>query len=238
VIARQLELLGYTAHFAADGAQALACLHEEHRYGLLITDLHMPVMDGYTLAQTIRRREAQRHEPRRLPIVALTANAMPGEDARARAAGIDEYLTKPLRLEALRAALARWLPAAEVDEASEAALDPSVLADVVGNDPAAIRATLEHYRTAAQPQCALLRAAGAQADWAQVAALAHRLKSSSRAVGAGRLGTLFEALEAAARAADAGAASALLARVEVERAAVEAAVAASLHTGAGEPRAA
>jgi DNA-binding response OmpR family regulator len=67
----------------------------------------MPEMDGYTLAETIRREEAQR---RRMPILALTANALRGEANRARSAGMDEYLTKPVQLHLLRAALEKWLP--------------------------------------------------------------------------------------------------------------------------------
>lgn len=77
----------------------------EGNYALL-TDLDMPEMDGYTLATTIRRGEAGRL---RLPILALTANALRGEANRARAAGMDEYLTKPVLLRLIREALERCL---------------------------------------------------------------------------------------------------------------------------------
>ena len=82
------------------------------KYALLLTDLHMPEMDGYALAEAIRREEASRGTARekRMPILALTANALRSEATRAEAAGMDEYLTKPLRLTLLKAALSRWLP--------------------------------------------------------------------------------------------------------------------------------
>ncbi|HXE36959.1 MAG TPA: ATP-binding protein, partial [Azonexus sp.] len=108
VILHQLALLGYAAEIAATGSEALRLWHEGN-YALLLTDLHMPEMDGYTLAATIRREEAG---ARRMPIVALTANALRGEANRARAAGMDEYLTKPVQLGQLGSALEKWLPGA------------------------------------------------------------------------------------------------------------------------------
>ena len=71
----------------------------------------MPEMDGYELARQIRAQEALSGRPR-MPIVALTANALKGESQHALAAGMDDYLTKPTSLELLRAALQRWMPAA------------------------------------------------------------------------------------------------------------------------------
>jgi PAS domain S-box-containing protein len=105
VIVRQLTLLGFECDVASDGEEALK-LWREGRHALLLTDLHMPRMDGYTLAQTIRREEAA---CMRIPILALTANALRGEAGRALAAGIDEYLTKPVQLQLLKDALERWL---------------------------------------------------------------------------------------------------------------------------------
>jgi CheY-like chemotaxis protein/HPt (histidine-containing phosphotransfer) domain-containing protein len=105
VILRQLDLLGHAAEVASDGVEALA-MWRRGRYAMLITDLHMPEMDGYALTAAIRREESPMQ---RLPIVALTANALRGEESRAKAAGMDEYLTKPIRLKDLKRALTHWL---------------------------------------------------------------------------------------------------------------------------------
>ena len=107
VIVQQLALLGYAADVAADGREALErWLSGDH--ALLLTDLHMPAMDGYELAMAIRDHEAGQ---RRMPIVALTANALKGEAKRCRAVGMDDYLSKPAQLVDLKAMLEKWLPA-------------------------------------------------------------------------------------------------------------------------------
>ena len=105
VIRRQLALLGFEAEIAADGRVALE-RWREGRHALLFTDVHMPEMDGYDLAAAIRREEGA--GPRSV-IIALTANAMKGEDTRCREAGMDDYLSKPLQLDRLRAMLDKWL---------------------------------------------------------------------------------------------------------------------------------
>ena len=110
VCQRQLAMLGYACELAENGAQALQ-MWRNGRYALLISDMNMPEMDGYELARQIRAQEALSGRPR-MPIVALTANALKGESQHALAAGMDDYLTKPTSLELLRAALQRWMPAA------------------------------------------------------------------------------------------------------------------------------
>jgi signal transduction histidine kinase/CheY-like chemotaxis protein/HPt (histidine-containing phosphotransfer) domain-containing protein len=199
VIHHQLGLLGHACEIVENGARAL----EHWRRGgfaLLITDLHMPSMDGFTLAASIRREEAGR----RLPIVALTANALLGEAERARAAGIDEYLTKPMQLRPLGAAIDKWLGASplssvptEPSSGSAAVFDPDTLPRMVGGDMEVVRSVLSNYVASA---CALgdeMRRAAASNDKAAVVAVAHQLKASSRSVGALALGDECEALEAA-----------------------------------------
>ncbi|MBI2406827.1 MAG: response regulator [Gemmatimonadetes bacterium] len=107
VIVRQLHLLGYAIHVVADGADALD-RWRAGAYAMLLSDLNMPTMDGYALAAAIRSEEAP---GTRLPIIALTANALSSEAERARDAGMDGYVTKPVPLATLRALLAEWIDA-------------------------------------------------------------------------------------------------------------------------------
>ncbi|MBK1731758.1 PAS domain S-box protein [Thiococcus pfennigii] len=209
VIRQQLALLGYAAEIADDGAEALA-RWRTGAYALLLTDLHMPELDGYELTQTIRREETDR----RRPIVALTANALRGEPYRARATGMDDYLTKPVQLPRLREVLQRWLPAAGAsprqDEAAPGIpphsatatgrwLDLSVLAGLVGDDPEIIQELLRECLTGTRHGFEALHAAVTTADPAAIGATAHRLKSSLRAAGARSLGDLCAALERSAK---------------------------------------
>jgi PAS domain S-box-containing protein len=210
VILQQLALLGQRAEVADNGAEALR-MWREGDYALLLTDLHMPEMDGYALAKIIRREEGGR---RRMPILALTANASQSEVHQAIAAGMDEYLTKPIRLQTLQAALSKWLPPTQEPslpaplseppkgETTVAAVDVTVLQGLVGDDPDTVREFLADYLAAAQRLGAELGAAAAAGDCEQVQAIAHKLKSSSRTVGAGTLADLCASLEKAGQARD------------------------------------
>jgi CheY-like chemotaxis protein/HPt (histidine-containing phosphotransfer) domain-containing protein len=208
VILRQIEMLGHAAEVANHGAEALR-LWRSGGFALLLTDLHMPEMDGYSLAEAIRLEEAVRGlgAGARMPILALTANALRDESLRARAVGIDDYLTKPIQLRTLKAALAKWLrrdgddsilTGLDEDLAGARpppALDVSVLEELVGRDPAVVQEFLLSYRAAAQQASTELLAAGAAHDARHVGAIAHKLKSSSRSVGAMALGDLCAELE-------------------------------------------
>jgi PAS domain S-box-containing protein len=209
VILRQIEMLGFAAELADDGVEALR-LWRAGQYALLLTDLHMPNMDGYALAAAIRREEAQRGLalPKRIPIVALTANALRGEATRAEAVGMDEYLTKPLQMKLLKAALRRWLTQDAADSAPDEqpdppraaqALDAGVLKGLVGEDPEIVREFLADYRTSARRLATELHTARAANDMRQIGIIAHKLKSSSRSVGAIALGDVCAELENACR---------------------------------------
>ena len=210
VILRQLGLLGHVAEIAGDGREALA-LWRANRYALLLTDLHMPEMDGYELVETIRREEAP---GTRLPIVALTANAVQGEAARAKAVGMDGYLTKPLQLARLQAVLdshfpaqaapaqAEPAPAAAPEPVHEHAVDIDVLKGIVGDDPDIVRELLSDYQQSVGRLAAELRAHCDAGRGREAGAIAHKLKSSSRSVGALTLGDLCAELENAGKAGD------------------------------------
>jgi len=119
VIRQQLSLLGYAADIAKDGREALK-RWESGNYALLLTDLHMPEIDGYQLTAAIRVKEGE-HGAARKPIIAITANALKGEAEHCRAVGMDDYLSKPVQLSHLKAVLQKWLPSPASTELLELA---------------------------------------------------------------------------------------------------------------------
>ncbi|MBW8808382.1 MAG: transporter substrate-binding domain-containing protein, partial [Lysobacter sp.] len=118
LIRRQLAQLGYGCDLCDDGNAALAALCGQ-RYDLVLTDCQMPLVDGYTLTREIRERERRNGEPR-LPIIAITASALPEQVDQCIAAGMDAYLIKPVHLPELRETLQHWLPAEAGDGPNEA----------------------------------------------------------------------------------------------------------------------
>ena len=112
VISNQLDSLGYQHEIADDGKAAFT-LWRNKEYALVITDLHMPEMDGYELAKAIRGEESA---DSRIPILAYTANATKGERERVLEIGMDDYMTKPIQLPALNAKLSEWLEKAAATE--------------------------------------------------------------------------------------------------------------------------
>jgi CheY-like chemotaxis protein len=186
-------------------------------------------MDGYELTAAIR---AEGRGKRRVPIAALTATALKGESERCRAADMDMYLTKPLQLADLRAALDELLlpaprpvespGAVPLDGLAAAAVDLRVLENLVGNDPAVIFDLLQGFQDNAGRTVALLKAACGVGDLAATIEQAHRLKSSSRAVGALVLGELCEEIESAGKAGAADTLAQLLPIFERESEAVNA----------------
>ena len=106
VVVRVLERCGCDADVVSDGKQALEAL-AERSYDAVLMDCEMPVLDGYQTTIELRRRE---DGARHTPVIAMTAHAMEGAAEECRQAGMDDYLSKPLRREQLETALARWIP--------------------------------------------------------------------------------------------------------------------------------
>ncbi|HEY7886165.1 MAG TPA: PAS domain S-box protein, partial [Cellvibrionaceae bacterium] len=208
VIRRQLGLLGYAADIVNNGEEALT-YWEKGEYALIITDLHMPVMDGYALVKTIREREAALPATAAIPVIALTANAQKSEADRCQQLGTNDYLTKPVSLSVLKATLAHWAlpplfqrstpPLASVAAIVSEHLDVTVLAELVGGDSLTLREFLTDFKGDAERLGAAIGEALTAQDHHQLALLAHTLKSSSRAVGAITLADLCEQLELMAR---------------------------------------
>ncbi len=104
VLAAMLEKLGYLSDVAANGREAVGML-ETIAYQAVLMDCWMPVLDGYQATREIRLRETG---PERIPIIALTGSALPDERDRAKQAGMDDFVTKPITLETMRKVLAHW----------------------------------------------------------------------------------------------------------------------------------
>ena len=199
VLTGQFEILGIAVDTAADGIEALT-KWRQGSYALLLTDIHMPDMDGFELTRQIRAEEQSGNERTRMPIVALTANALKGEADRCLAAGMDGYLTKPLTLDRLRETVAHWMGAAPTGGPP---IDRGVLSQMFGANPAMIDRVLSRFREAGG---ALIdEIAAAADDPGRLMQLAHKLKGAARAAGAIRLGDLAAALEQSGQARDAAA---------------------------------
>jgi CheY-like chemotaxis protein/HPt (histidine-containing phosphotransfer) domain-containing protein len=217
VMQEQLRILGYAAEAAADGATALT-MWRTGRYGLMLTDCHMPHMDGFALTDAIRQAEdPQEH----MPIVAVTANAMDGELQHCLERGMDDYLTKPLRLSELGAMLAKWLPRNSAPHAPPPQWDSQALSRMVGDDPTMHRRLLDRFVTTTSAQMGELEVLRAAHDLKGLAAVGHRLKSSSHTVGAMQLGALCQDLETLARQGKAEEALALVPAIQRAFAGVE-----------------
>ncbi len=202
VLVRQLGLLGLEADTAEDGLDALG-FWQPGRYAAVLADMHMPRMDGYGLANEIRRRERAAGAPR-TPIVAVTANAMRGEEERCLAAGMDAYIPKPVSLKRLRETLLRWVEVGQREPATAPAakngIDREKLREWVGDDPAAIDALLRRFVESARESASDIDASLEQRDLPTAAAAAHKLKGAAATVGATALAEIAARIETAAKA--------------------------------------
>ncbi len=225
-----LRKLGATASVAADGRQVLSMASREP-FDVILMDCQMPELDGYETTHHVRLEEADGAYGRRVPhfIIALTANAMVGDRERCLASGMDDFLTKPMELGALEAALRRGLafrqtalgpaparaeshgvaapshPAAVADPGTGAipALDEATLRALeVPDDPAALGELLGLFQADWAARSPGLAAAAAARDAKGLAALAHALKGSAGNLGARRLAALLARIEAAAKGPD------------------------------------
>jgi PAS domain S-box-containing protein len=225
VTLRQLALLGYTADIANNGQEALQRLGSGD-YALLLTDLHMPKMDGYQLAAAVRSREAG---GKRIPIIVLTANAIKGEAEKCLAVGMDDYISKPARLADMKAMLDKWLPLTPGSDPSDVTperqdgmevMDVNVLKALVGDDPKVVRELLKNFHKVAAKIAEELISAHRGGQSEQAALSAHKLKSSARSVGALRLGQLCADIELAGKSGASPALAELVSQFETEMAAV------------------
>jgi CheY-like chemotaxis protein/HPt (histidine-containing phosphotransfer) domain-containing protein len=206
-----LEKLGYRGDVVPNCVEALAAL-ERRRYDVVLMDVQMPELDGLETTRRIHERWASE----RPHIIAVTAGAMSEERERCLAAGMDDYLSKPIRIEELSAALAVLRPASR-GQAPPPALDASVLAQ--------LRMTLGHAATAEIVETflaegpelfAALHLAVEHGDSDGLRRAAHTLKSNAATFGAAGLEELCRELEAIGEAGAVGDAKDVLARADAE----------------------
>jgi signal transduction histidine kinase/CheY-like chemotaxis protein len=223
MLKRQLKILGLEADTASSGSEALAKWRREG-HNLVITDLQMPEMDGYTFVRTIRSEQDRGIKP---TVVAFTANTHSEALDRCMDAGMDDYLTKPAELVALRTKLKQWLgsdaglataPGAARPTAPGASpIDRARIQELAGGAEG-IAEVLAELEAGVRADIAALQVALEQSDYDALRGAAHRIKGSALTIGAERLATLAGGVVDVPGGVDAGqltaTAQALLAELE------------------------
>ncbi len=207
-----LEHLGYEADLAGNGREVLEAV-ERRLYDVILMDIQMPEMDGLEVTRQIRRL-AGRRQPK---ILALTAHAMAGDRERCLAAGMDGYLSKPVQIAELQAALVAASPEVHPDPLDRTSLELLLsLRDgqgLVGN-------LIQTFLVTADADLAALRRGVEEGRWPEVERTAHRLQGSSAILGITQVAAVCRSIEERVRAARTGELAPLVTRLgrELERA--------------------
>lgn len=205
VATAMLKSLGLDWQWAQNGEQAVACVRQKN-FDLVLMDCQMPVMDGFEATTLIRQLPQGRGL--NLPIIAMTANTMQGDDQKCLAAGMDAFLPKPYTLSALRDMLAPWLKSGAVGERVDPAQSPAVLAPAINltfieslreidasRSMGLARDLFMAFQTSATQGMADVQQAFLSGNSLALAKAAHALKSSAANVGAQALSAQFHELE-------------------------------------------
>jgi PAS domain S-box-containing protein len=220
VAARLLERAGHIVTAVGNGRLALDAL-ERDRYDAVVMDVQMPEMDGLEATAAIRAREVGGGN--HIPIIALTAYAMTGDQERCLQAGMDAYVTKPVRAPALLATIDRLVrqgrrqpDAAAPAEMERRGIDRGVLRRRMGDDRRALLDLARHFQEESREILDALREGVARGDAAGIERHAHRLRAALRTVAATGTRAVALRLEAAARVGDLEQAARTLAVLESE----------------------
>ncbi|MFO1349943.1 MAG: EAL domain-containing protein [Gammaproteobacteria bacterium] len=207
-----LERLGCKVTVAADGKQALEALQHD-TYDMVLMDCQMPGLDGYEVTRRIRKLEAHYAH---LPIIAITAHSQEGDSEQCFAAGMNDYLPKPFKLEMLREKLQRWLVPADAPQAVAAnkaviaqrtesldgPLDDKVLRSLRDSIGDAFSQVIEVFLEDIQDYMDSLRAAITHDDAQALADVAHTVKGCSKNMGVHRLAEISTQLEELGRSGE------------------------------------
>jgi PAS domain S-box-containing protein len=245
VIARVLGRLGIAHEIAGNGRIALE-MSARGGYGLILSDFHMPEMDGFELTRTLRKRETDEGR-RRLPIIALTADVLPGTEQLCFDAGMDGYLTKPIDLPALEATIRKWLPQAEalrtlkapddgpkaadaspdadggnpladlIDRQDKSVIDLSVLLATVGQLDGDVAGLMFEVIDSLKDNAEQLDAALKQKDGRTARSVAHAMKGATKSMGAVEIGDVFSRIQDAIDQRDPDKAQSLIVELEPAR---------------------
>ena len=216
VAARILKQLGYQTDIAANGREGLEALDRQH-YDLVFMDLMMPEMDGLTATRAIRERQkdgaAHPNYQSRILIIAMTAHAQQADRESCIAAGMDDYLAKPVRPADVRNTIERWAPqiqpaaarAAEVPAAAVAQAVPALpteppvdmvrLADLTEGNPESMRELVDMFYTQTERQFTQIEDAVRANQTDNVRHIAHSCKGASATLGMARLAAVMLKLE-------------------------------------------
>lgn len=211
VVVYMANKLGLRADVAANGLEAIEAL-SRIPYDLVLMDCQMPEMGGFEATGEIRRREKISATTQRTPIIAMTANAMPGDREKCIASGMDDYLPKPVKLEELSAMLERWLPerlpihmpaspkeTASADDGANPPLNLNRLFEIYKHDESAVQELLALYLSTTQTLIDKLESAISERNSRTCARTAHEIKGSSAYIGALEMQELARRIELSAK---------------------------------------
>ncbi len=226
VAMHQVQSLGFSAQAVSNGREALRVL-DQARFDLVLMDCQMPELDGYETTRRIRRQETE--SERHLPVIAVTAHAMPGDREKCLAAGMDDYLAKPFKEDSLAAVLDQWLG---LDQSARSIRGPTATsaapASVLDRETVDrlqqidrrskrgfLRRSIEVFLSHNAPKLRDLRRALEQQDSEPLGQIAHGLAGSAGTLGALDLSLLGRQLERVAEARDFTSAKPLVEQIEV-----------------------
>jgi two-component system, sensor histidine kinase and response regulator len=177
ILLKQLfEQRGHIAHIASNGREAVA-LAIEGTFDVLLLDIHMPEMDGFEVAQAIRQQE--RSSGKHLPIIAFTARTGKTDRERCLAAGMDDFLSKPVQAEALWQVIDRVVVAhAPEHQRDSGLLDPRILLATCGGEAAILQRICRAFQTSVPNQMARVRSAMNDNDALRLREAAHLLRGT------------------------------------------------------------
>ncbi|MCG9579753.1 response regulator [Vibrio tubiashii] len=206
VLKRQLSHLGYQCEIATQGQEALH-MWQSGNFDLILTDCHMPVMDGYELTSQIRQMERDDKDLGHTPIIAITANAMKEASEQCMTCGMDDYLTKPVELKKLNASIIKWLtlspappqaikPINTNAEERDSPICMQSLKEILGTtDSSIVSPLLEGYWESVAEDLTSAENALLEQDELNLQQIAHAAKGAARSAGAQNLAETFEKIQ-------------------------------------------